>query len=45
VKADFTATFIATKLGFTVPGAHEFTGIVKVFDIGISRQLLRDYAM
>jgi NAD(P)H-hydrate epimerase len=44
VRADYTATFVATKLGFNVPGALEYTGLVKVFDIGICRRLLQEYA-
>jgi NAD(P)H-hydrate epimerase len=45
IRADFTATFVATKLGFTKPGAREFTGIIRVFEIGICRRLLEEYVV
>jgi NAD(P)H-hydrate epimerase len=44
IRADFTATFVATKLGFSQPSARTFTGVVRVFDIGICRRLLEEYA-
>jgi NAD(P)H-hydrate epimerase len=44
VRADFTATFVATKLGFDQPLARQHTGMVQVFSIGICRQLLAQYA-
>jgi NAD(P)H-hydrate epimerase len=43
VRARATATFVATKLGFTKPGAAEFTGKVAVIDIGLPRCLLEPY--
>jgi NAD(P)H-hydrate epimerase len=44
IRADFTATFVATKLGFNQPSARAFTGVVNVFEIGICRRLLEEYA-
>jgi NAD(P)H-hydrate epimerase len=35
VRADFTATFVAMKVGFTKPGASAYTGVVRTFGIGI----------
>lgn len=35
VEADHTATFVAPKLGFSAPGAAEFTGQVHVIGIGL----------
>lgn len=35
VQADFTATFVARKLGFENPAAATFTGEVRVIDIGV----------
>jgi NAD(P)H-hydrate epimerase len=43
VRAAATATFVAPKLGFTAPGAADFTGEVAVIDIGLSRSLLEPY--
>lgn len=40
VRARWTATFVAPKLGFDAPGAREFTGEVTVIDIGAPRRLL-----
>ena len=40
VRADATATFVARKIGFDVPGAGAFTGAVHVLDIGVPRRLL-----
>jgi NAD(P)H-hydrate epimerase len=40
VRATVTATFVAPKLGFAVPGAERFTGEVAVIDIGLPRCLL-----
>jgi NAD(P)H-hydrate epimerase len=37
VEADHTATFVAPKLGFSAPGAAEFTGQVHVIGIGVPR--------
>lgn len=35
IRARLTATFVAPKLGFSAPGAAEYTGNVRVFDIGV----------
>ena len=40
VRAQHTATFVARKPGFDVPGAADFTGRVHVLDIGVPRRLL-----
>jgi NAD(P)H-hydrate epimerase len=40
VRAAQTATFVAAKRGFELPGAHEFTGEVHVVGIGVPRRLL-----
>ena len=40
VHADVTATFVARKIGFDVPGSGAFTGAVHVLDIGVPRKLL-----
>ncbi len=42
VRANATATFVAMKPGFLMPGAAEFTGQVHVLDIGAPRKLLED---
>ncbi len=39
VKADFTATFVARKLGFDNPASTVFTGKVRVIDIGVPRSM------
>ncbi len=39
VKATATATFAAPKLGFSTPGAGEYTGKVAVIEIGLPRSL------
>lgn len=44
VRADVTATFVATKLGFGRPGAAAFTGTIEIVDIGVPRKLLADIA-
>ena len=41
VKADFTATFVARKLGFENSSAKEFTGEVRVIDIGVPHSMFR----
>ena len=41
VKADFTATFVARKIGFENPSAKEFTGEVRVIDIGVPQAMFR----
>ena len=38
IKADLTVTFVALKRGFAQPGASNFTGEVRVADIGIPAQ-------
>jgi NAD(P)H-hydrate epimerase len=43
VRAEATATFVAPKLGFSAPGAAEYTGEVAVIDIGLPRSLLEPY--
>jgi len=43
VRACATATFVAPKLGFTAPGAADYTGAVAVIDIGLPRKLLEPY--
>ena len=43
VRARATATFVASKIGFTVPGAEAYTGEVAVIDIGLPRLLLELY--
>lgn len=42
VRAAHTATFVARKPGFDVPGAATYTGQVHVIDIGVPNQLLRE---
>jgi NAD(P)H-hydrate epimerase len=44
IRADATATFVARKIGFDVPGASAFTGAVHVLDIGVPRKLLEETA-
>lgn len=41
VRADYTATFVARKLGFDAVGAEAMTGVVHVIDIGVPRVLLQ----
>ena len=43
VRASHTATFVATKLGFTNPDSTEYTGIVRVFDIGLPSRMLDEF--
>jgi NAD(P)H-hydrate epimerase len=43
VRAEATATFVAPKLGFSAPGAADYTGEVAVIDIGLPRSLLKPY--
>ena len=40
IKADVTATFVATKRGFLAPGDQPFLGRLEVIDIGVPRRLL-----
>jgi NAD(P)H-hydrate epimerase len=44
VRASHTATFVARKRGFLNPEAGEFTGEVRVFDIGVPREILKQYS-
>lgn len=39
-RADHTATFVASKVGFGNPAAQPFLGEVQVIDIGVPRKLL-----
>ncbi len=41
VRAAMTVTFVARKKGFDVPGAAEYTGEVRVADIGIPAELVK----
>jgi NAD(P)H-hydrate epimerase len=43
VRARATATFAATKIGFTAAGAADFTGTVAVIDIGLPRRSLKPF--
>lgn len=43
VRARATATFVAPKLGFSLPGASDYTGEVAVIDIGLPGSVLRPY--
>lgn len=43
VKASHTATFVASKLGFSNPCSKTITGEVHVLDIGIPPELLAEY--
>ena len=43
IRASATATFVAPKVGFSQPGAPEFTGEVVVVPIGLPRRLLRAF--
>lgn len=42
VRADFTATFVAQKLGFRNEASREFTGEIRVIDIGVPRAMFSD---
>ncbi len=42
VGADFTATFVARKLGFQNEASREFTGEIRVIDIGVPRAMFSD---
>ncbi len=42
IKADWTITFAAEKIGFAEPTAHDYTGQVTVAGIGIKTELLID---
>ena len=43
MRAAVTATFVAPKLGFSQPGAGEYTGRVEVVEIGVPRKLLEEF--
>jgi NAD(P)H-hydrate epimerase len=43
IRACATATFVAAKRGFATAGARDYTGEVKVIDIGLPRCLLSPY--
>jgi NAD(P)H-hydrate epimerase len=43
IRARATATFVAPKLGFNAPGAHDYTGTPFVVDIGVPRRILQPY--
>jgi NAD(P)H-hydrate epimerase len=43
VRASHTATFVATKFGFATRDAAEYTGEVRVFDIGLPARLLDEF--
>jgi NAD(P)H-hydrate epimerase len=43
IRACATATFVAAKRGFEAVGARDYTGEVKVIDIGLPRCLLGPY--
>jgi NAD(P)H-hydrate epimerase len=43
VRATATATFVTAKLGFSIPGASNYTGEVAVIDIGLPRCLLEPF--
>lgn len=43
IKADFTITFVSKKTGHIIYPGSEYTGIIKVADIGVPRQILRNY--
>lgn len=42
VRADHTCTFATTKVGYMLPTAKPFTGIVHVCDIGVPPRLIRE---
>jgi NAD(P)H-hydrate epimerase len=43
IRAHATITFVAPKLGFTAPGAADYTGAVTVVEIGVPRVLLEAF--
>jgi NAD(P)H-hydrate epimerase len=43
VRARVTASFVAPKLGFSQPGAAEYTGEVEVVEIGLPRCLIAPF--
>lgn len=42
VRADMTCTFVAQKVGYANPRAKEYTGDIRVLDIGAPRCLVQD---
>ncbi len=44
IIAEHTCTFVAEKVGFTNPLAHDFLGTVHVVDIGAPRKLYETLA-
>ena len=44
IRATHTATFVSLKRGFLNPKAAPFTGEVRVFEIGVPRELLKPFA-
>lgn len=44
IRARLTCTFVASKPGFHVPGADQYTGHVDVLDIGAPRKLIAEVA-
>ncbi len=45
IRARGTATFIAPKLGFGIPGASDFLGEVRVIEIGVPRRILDAFSL
>jgi len=43
VRGTATATFVASKLGFSAAGAADYTGEVAIIDIGLPRRFLEPY--
>ena len=43
VRATFTVTFVAPKLGFAKPGAMDYTGAVEVVEIGVPGRILKPF--
>ena len=42
IEAHYTATFVARKLGFQNEASREFTGEIRVIDIGVPRAMFSD---
>ena len=43
VRATFTVTFVAPKLGFSAPGAADYTGAVEIVEIGVPGKILKPF--
>jgi NAD(P)H-hydrate epimerase len=43
IRATLTATFVALKRGFVNPASREWTGAVRIVDIGAPRRLVDEY--